>query len=42
MNIDCFVNHIKSFSDIKPEIGIVLGSGLGDFVKKNDAPYQMF
>ena len=34
MNIDCFVNHIKSFSDIKPEIGIVLGSGLGDFVKK--------
>ena len=34
MNVQSYIEVIKSISEIKPKIGIVLGSGLGDFVKQ--------
>ena len=39
MKFNSYINQIKATIKIKPTIGIVLGSGLGGFVKKINEPY---
>ena len=38
MNIESYIQKIKSKTNVKPKIGIVLGSGLGDFVNQINNP----
>ena len=38
MKIDSYIKQIKSIIKTKPTIGLVLGSGLGNFVKKINEP----
>jgi len=38
MNIELYIKQIKSKTNTKPKIGIVLGSGLGDFVNQINNP----
>ena len=40
-NIDSTVKFIKSISDFQPEIGIVLGSGLGNFTNEIDVAIEI-